>query len=180
MESLGVGMQDLVNMVLGSQNSGAVEQIAKQFNLDKQQTSNALEQLLPSLKKGIQHNTQQQGGLESLLGALSNSKNQEYVEQPKRLAEPQAVDNGNAILGHLLGSKETSRQVAEQASSKTGIDSGILKQILPLAANMLMGSLTKETNSQQSQQGFLQGLLDSDNDGSVLDDVAGMASKLFR
>ena len=173
-------MQDLINMVLGSQNSGAVEQIANKFNLDKQQTSNALEQLLPSLKQGMQQNTQQQGGLESLLGALSNSKNQQYIEQPERLAEPQAVDNGNAILGHLLGSKETSRQVAEQASTRTGIDSGILKQILPLAATMFMGSLTKETNAQSSQQGFLQGLLDSDNDGSVLDDVAGLAGKLFR
>ena len=173
-------MQDLVNMVLGSQNSGAVEQIAKQFNLDTQQTSNALEQLLPSLKQGMKHNTQQQGGLESRRGAMSNSGNQAYVEQPEKLAEPQAVDNGNAILGHLLGSKETSRQVAEQAATKTGIDSGILKQILPLAANMLMGSLTKQTNVEKEQQGFLQGFLDSDNDGSVLDDVAGMASKLFR
>ena len=173
-------MQDLINMVLGSQNSGAVEQIASKFNLDKQQATSALEQLLPSLKQGMQQNAQQQGGLESLLGALSNSQNQRYVEQPEVLAEPQAIDNGNAILGHLLGSKETSRQVAEQASSKTGIDSGILKQILPLAANVLMGSLTKETNTQSSQQGFLQGLLDSDNDGSMLDDIAGLAGKLFR
>lgn len=173
-------MQDLINMVLGSNNSGAVEQISKKFNLDAAQTTNALGQLLPSLKQGMQQNTQQQGGLESLLGDLSNSKNEQYVDQPERLAEPQAVDNGNAILGHLLGSKETSRQVAEQAASNTGIDSGILKQMLPLAASMFMGSLSKETNAQSSQQGFLQGMLDSDNDGSVLDNVAGLAGKLFR
>ena len=159
-------MQDLLNMVLGSQNSGAVDQIAKKFNLDNQQATNALQSLLPSLKQGMQQNTQQQGGLESLIGALSNSQNQAYVEQPERLAEPQAVDNGNAILGHLLGNKETSRQVAQQAATKTGLDSGILKQMLPLAANMFMGSLTKESNAQSGQQeGFLQGLLDSDNDG---------------
>ena len=45
---------------------------------------------------------------------------------------------------------------------------------------MFMGSLAKESNTGSNQQGFLQGMLDADNDGSVLDDVAGMASKLFR
>lgn len=173
-------MQDLINMVLGSSNSGAVEQIANKLNLNTQQTTSALEQILPALKQGMQKNTQQEGGLSSLIGALSSSQNQQYIENPQQLAEPQAVDNGNAILGHLLGSKETSRQVASQAASKTGIDSGILKQLLPLAANMFMGSLAKESNTGSNQEGFLQGMLDSDNDGSVLDDVAGMASKLFR
>lgn len=173
-------MQDLINMVLGSNNSGAVEQIGKKFNLDSVQTSNALQQLLPSLKQGMQQNMQKQGGMESLLGALSSSKNQAYVEQPEKLTEPQAVDNGNSILGHLLGSKENSRQVAEQAATNTGIDSSILKQMLPMAATMLMGSLSKETNTQSSQQGFLQGLIDTNDDGSMMDDVAGMASKLFR
>lgn len=173
-------MQDLINMVLGSNNHGAVEQIANQLNLDKQQTNSALEQILPALQQGMKQNVQNEGGLSSLLAALSSSQNQQYVDNPQQLAEPQAVDNGNAILGHLLGNKETSRQVASQAASKTGLDSGILKQLLPLAANMFMGSLAKESNTGSNQEGFLQGMLDADNDGSVLDDVAGMASKLFR
>lgn len=175
-------MQDLINMVLGSQSSGAVQQIASKFNLDESQANNALKELLPSLKQGIQSNVQQQGGLESLIGALSNGKNEQYIEQPEKLLAQDATTNGNAILGHLLGNKETSRQVAQQASNNTGIDSGIMKQILPIAATMLMGSLGKESNNQTNPQGLLQGLL-GDSDGSkdsLMGGLSGLAGKLIK
>ena len=64
------------------------------------------------------------------------------------LADPATRDDGNAILGHVFGSKEVSRQVAARASAKTGIDSSILKQMLPLVAAMAMGGLSKKEQAQ--------------------------------
>jgi hypothetical protein len=41
---------------------------------------------------------------------------------------------GNQILGHIFGSKERSRDVAAQASQQSGVDSSVLKKLLPIVA----------------------------------------------
>ena len=41
---------------------------------------------------------------------------------------------GNQILGHIFGSKDKSREVASQASEQSGVDSSILKKLLPIVA----------------------------------------------
>ena len=41
---------------------------------------------------------------------------------------------GNQILGHIFGSKDTSRDVAAQASQESGVDPSILKKLLPIVA----------------------------------------------
>lgn len=175
-------MQNLLEMVLGQQNQGAVEQVAKKLNIDAGDALKGLSSLLPALQGGMKKNISQQGGLESLLGALNSGRNQQYVEQPEMLGQQQAVDNGNSILGHLLGSKEVSRSVAANASQQTGLDSSVLKKLLPMAATMMMGSLGKQQQQEPMGQnpGLLESLLDSDGDGSMADDLLGMAGKLFR
>ncbi|NVJ68154.1 MAG: DUF937 domain-containing protein [Gammaproteobacteria bacterium] len=175
-------MGNLLEMVLGQQNSGAIGQIAKNLNLDAGDALKGLGSLLPALQGGMQRNVKQQGGLESLLEALNRNKNQQYVDQPELLGQPQAVDNGNSILGHIFGSKEVSRQVAQQASQQSGLDSSILKKMLPMAASVLMGSLGKEQARQPmgGNKNMIESLLDADSDGSMMDDLMGMAGKLFR
>ncbi len=174
-------MGNLLEMVLGQQNSGAIGQIAKNLNLDAGDALKGLGSLLPALQGGMKNNVAQ-GGLESLIGALTKNKNQQYIEQPEMLGQEQAIQNGNSILGHILGSKDASRQVAQQASAQTGLDSSILKKMLPMAATVLMGSLGKQNQQQPmaQNQGMLESLLDSDGDGSMMDDIMGMAGKLFR
>jgi hypothetical protein len=41
---------------------------------------------------------------------------------------------GNQILGHIFGSKDTSREVATQASQESGVDPSVLKKLLPIVA----------------------------------------------
>lgn len=56
--------------------------------------------------------------------------------------------------------------------------------MLPIVATMVMGSLSKKVIggnrgavNRSSSGGLLTSLLDGDNDGSVWDDVLGMAAK---
>jgi len=57
--------------------------------------------------------------------------------------------------------------------------------MLPMLATMAMGSLSKQTNqgaqlqSGGQQGGLLSSLLDSDNDGSSIDDVLNLAKRFF-
>jgi hypothetical protein len=84
--------------------------------------------------------------------------------------------------------------VANAVSKSSGMDLGSAMDILKVAAPVLMGLLGKETRQQQvtdqngignllsgllggeshQQESMVTRLLDADNDGSVIDDVAGM------
>lgn len=122
---------DLFNMILNAQNGGMVDKLAKNFGLGSSEAKNAIGQLLPALAKGIQNNASKQGGLDSLIAALQNGNHQKYLDKPELLNSSDTVTDGNKILGHILGSKDVSRNIAGHASAQTGIDTGILKKMLP-------------------------------------------------
>ena len=54
--------------------------------------------------------------------------------------------DGNKILGHILGSKDVSRNVAAAAANDTGIDADLIKKALPLVAALAMGAMSKKTS----------------------------------
>lgn len=146
------GLFDLLN---GAQAQPAQKQLGAQFGLDQNMTQMAMKALIPALSAGIKSNASKPGGLEGLLGALQNGQHSRYLDQPELLNQPQSRDEGNGILGHLLGSKDMSRNVTAQAAQKTGIDQGILKQMLPLLATMAMGSLSKKTQEPDIVTGLM-------------------------
>lgn len=171
---------NLLETLLQAQGGDAVRQVAGRFGLDESQASSAISALLPALTGGLQNNVQQ-GGLDSLLGALSSGQHDRFLEDPSTLASEDAVSEGNGILGHILGSKDMSRQVAHQAADQTGIAPALMKQMLPVVASMVMGALSKQqSQAAASPQGGLLGMLDLNKDGNVADDVIGLVGKLFR
>lgn len=183
---------NLIEMLMNSHGNAAVGELGSRFGLDESQTKAALQFLVPALSNGLQRNVASQGGVESLLGALSSGNHSQYLDNPQLLNDEEATQTGNGILGHLLGSKEASREVAANASAQTGIGSDILKQMLPLVATMVMGSLRKRSDdsgylerpgSPAQPEGFLSmltPLLDSNRDGRVADDVLGMIGRYMR
>ena len=59
--------------------------------------------------------------------------------------------------------------------------------MLPIVATMVMGSLSKQTGAEGRSAasgdgglGILSALLDADGDGSIADDLLGMAGKFFQ
>ncbi len=180
---------DLLQTVLNAQGGEAVAELGRTFGLDQGQAAAAVGQLLPALAAGLSRNTTQPGGLEGLIAALSGGSHDRYIDDPSTMADAASIREGNGILGHILGSKDVSREVASNAAARTGISSDILKQMLPLVATLAMGALSKQTaNSrlagpaaaQPGVLGMLAPLLDSNRDGSVADDVMGMLGKLMR
>jgi hypothetical protein len=179
---------NILETILSAQNGAAVRQMGQQVGLGEDQTMSALSALVPALAGGFQRNMQSSGGLESLLGALTGGQHARYVEDPSSLAG--ATADGNGILGHILGSKDVSRQVATRAAAQTGIDPAILKQMLPLVAAMMMGSMsqgqasaapgTASADPGSGLMSMLSPMLDQNRDGSIVDDVMGMLGKMGR
>jgi hypothetical protein len=180
---------NLLESILNAQGGGTVSQLANQFGLNEEQTNSAIQTLVPALAGGLNRNISN-GGLDDLLGALTRGQHQQYLEHPSALNTETAREEGNGILGHIFGSKDVSRQVAAQASAKTGISESILKKMLPVVASLAMASLSRRAlqGGQQTSPlaaasagggilGMLTPLLDRDRDGSVADDILG---SLFR
>lgn len=180
----------ILESIVGAGNGAAVDQLAAHFGLPREQTSDALATLMPALAAGLQKNMASQDGASSLVSALSSGHHEKYLENPSTLTEPSTREDGNAILGHVLGSKDVSRAVAARASEKTGVDTGILKQMLPMVAALTMGGLSRQTHAGsalnadgQAADGsiisMLEPLLDRNRDGSMVDDVVGMVGGLL-
>lgn len=176
---------NLLEMLMNAGGQGAVGQLGQRFGLDENQTMTAVQALLPALGAGIQRNVSNEGGVEGLLGALTGGNHGQYLDNPELLNSDETTADGNGILGHLLGSKEVSRQVASNASAQTGIGADVLKQMLPLVATMVMGGLSKQTQAQPEASsaegllGMLTPMLDSNRDGSAVDDVIGMIGRFM-
>lgn len=130
---------DIMDIIAQAQDGRALQALARKYDLDERQARAAVDELAPAVAAGIRRETQSPDELSGLLGALMSGKHQRYLEGDDKGIE----DDGNAILGHIFGSKDVSRAVAAQASTNTGVDTGTLKQMLPAVAAMVMGALGK-------------------------------------
>ncbi|MGE5243727.1 MAG: DUF937 domain-containing protein [Betaproteobacteria bacterium] len=183
---------NVLEAILGANNGEAVHQLGSQFGLSEDKANAALASLVPALAAGFQRNAASSGGLDSLLTALAAGGHARYVDDPTTLSQPDAVEEGNGILGHVFGSKEVSRQVATRAAAQTGIGADVLKQMLPMVAALMMGTLARQApstsvsapaagaTSGSSLINMLSSTLDRNRDGSMIDDVMGMLGALSR
>ena len=187
--SRGIGRYDilrhmnLLEMLNGANGGQSVAALAQQFGISEEQVQSVMGQLVPALASGAQNNIAQEGGLEGMLGALMGGNHSQYVDDPSTLAGAGAVEDGNGILGHLLGGKDESRALATQVAGATGLSSTLIKQMLPVVASMAMGAMAKHIGSGAGQGEPATGLaamLDFNHDGSAMDDVVGLLGKLFR
>lgn len=120
-----------------------IAEIGRQFGLNEAQTRAAFEQLAPVVAAGIRRNNQSDDGLANLLKALQAGNHSQYADNSSALGYDQVADDGNAILGHVFGSKDVSRGVANQAADLSGVSSAVLKKLLPVIAAVVMGQLAK-------------------------------------
>lgn len=178
-------MSNILDLLFADENKAALDEVQKNFNLSESETRTAVEGLIPALSRGLQKNTQESPGMDDLLDALRTGSHKQYMEKPNTLGSTDTVKEGNDILGHIFGDKKVSREVANRASKSSGLSSTVLKKMLPVVASLVMGALSKKvlgsgsgaTTSRSNSGGLLTSLLDSDRDGSIWDDVLGLAAR---
>jgi hypothetical protein len=152
-------MPTLFDMLNNADNGQAFDLLARQFNINRQQAELAVEALLPAFSQGLKRNASDPYGVGAFMSALASGNHAQYFEDASRAFSPEGVREGNGILGHLFGSKDLSRAVAQQAAQATGLGQDMLKQMLPVIAAMIMGGLFKQSTGQMqaSQAGGFGG-----------------------
>ncbi len=142
---------NLLNLVLQTAGPSIMQQLGSKVGLSQSQASTAVQFLMPVVSKAIAGNSVSPNGLSSLLGALTQGNHQQYVENPETLASDDTIADGNGILGHIFGSKHTSRAKAQEVADETGLPFDALKKALPLVASLAMGGLSKAQAQNQAQ-----------------------------
>ena len=133
---------DLLQQAHGGNGFGA---IGEQFGLDESQTAAAVQELAPVIAAGLRRNiAQSPENMVALVQALQNGNHEQYLDSGDAVQFGNVANEGNAILGHIFGSKDVSREVAMRAAGSSGIGASIMKQLLPVIASMVIGSLTKK------------------------------------
>jgi hypothetical protein len=189
---------------------GGLQSMARELGISETQAANGATALAPAILGGFKKQVQAQptglDGLGSLLSQLGGGGLMDDVLAP----QPTDVSRGNGVLGQIFGSKDVSRAVAQNAASRTGLDTGLLKKMLPMLAMMVAGYMAKRGNAGPAPQAvpgggglgnLLEGMLgqpgspaatpraaspglgsmlDMDGDGNPLDDILRMAGKAFQ
>lgn len=134
--------------MLAAQNGQAFEALSRHFGLSQQQAQAAVEAVLPAFSQGLKRNASDPYGLGTFLAALSSGQHANYFDNPANAFSPAGLADGNGVLGHLFGSKDLSRAVAQQASSLTGLGEAVIRQMLPAMAAIIMGGMFKQMTGQ--------------------------------
>lgn len=190
------GLLDLLNSPAGKQ---LISGVADQTGNSTDQTGSVLSMALPVLMGAMKKNTASPQGAEGLMNALSNNHDGSILDDLGGLfaggVDQSVMDDGAGILGHVLGGKQA--HVENALSQKSGLDAGSISTILKVAAPILLGYLGRQSRQQNvgdasglenvlgglmgggaaadTQQSLIESFLDSNGDGSILDDVASMA-----
>ena len=143
------------------QQTGAIQSMARELNIDEKTAQTGATALLPALVAGMGKQSAGSpglGGLGGLIGGLGGGGLLESVLG----GGPTDTGKGNDILGSIFGGKETSRGVASEVSAITGIDEGLLKKMLPILAMAVAGYMAKQaTGGSGAAGGGLGGVLGS-------------------
>ena len=129
--------------------AGGIESMAKDLGIPPAMAKQGAEALLPAILGGFKKQAQS-GGIEGLGGLLGQLGGGGLLDSVLG-SQPTPVAPGNEVLGQIFGSKDVSRTVAGQAATQTGLDSGLLKKMLPILAMMVAGYMAKQSG--QSGQG---------------------------
>jgi len=189
---------------------GGLQAIARELGVSESQAATGAEALLPAILGGFKKQTQSQpsglDGLGGLLGQLGGGGLLDQVLAP----QPTDLNPGNEVLGQIFGSRDVSRAVAQNASVRTGLDTTLLKKMLPMLAMVVAGMMAKQQGGAAEQPsqgggglgdllgsllgggqaggsasaggglGGLASMLDLNRDGNPLDDILKMIGKGVR
>ena len=172
---------NILDAIVNAQDGAAVQQLGSQVGLAPDQATAALSALMPALAGGFQRNIQSQGGLESLMAALSSGNHGQH-RQPheprrsigsdrwKRHSWAPVGEQGREPRGRQSGggANRTERRRPEtHAAARRHVDDG---RILEAAGPRVLTTAALG-GSGGGIAAMLTPFLDQNRDGSIIDDV---------
>jgi hypothetical protein len=199
---------NLTDLLQGQLSEDMLSQLSQQLGgVEKEKTAAAATGIMNVLVGGLAKNAAKPEGAQSLNNALERDHHESLLENMMGLlggkqeaVSNQRAANGSGIINHILGDRQSG--AIDMISKMSGLDQGKTSNLMTMLAPMLMGALgqqKKQNNlgaegiaglltqvvSQQKQSSgnptmdLAMRFLDSDGDGSVMDDVANIGMKFL-
>lgn len=194
----------IVDLVTSQLGPDGIRTLGDRFGLDPATTQRTIAAAVPLLTGGLSRNAAQPQGAAALHQAVTRDHDGSILDNLGGFLSQGDTGLGGAILGHVFGNRQGN--AADGLAKTAGVDAGTAGQILMMLAPLILGALGKLTrqrgldtggltdvlnNSHAQAQAqapsgmgaILGGLLDQNNDGSVMDDITrmggGMLGDLF-
>jgi hypothetical protein len=131
--------------ILDSAHEGeAIAMLGRELGLTPAQTKSAVEALLPAISTGLKQSTSTVDGLSRFFSVIGQQKTlYALYDDPETVLEPQGLSAGNDVLSVIFGSPDVSRAVVDQAQRFSGVDSGILKKLLPVLTGIVISGMMR-------------------------------------
>jgi hypothetical protein len=143
---------NVIESMLSSGNGAAVQQLGSQFGLDSSKVSSVLSAVAPVLAHGLKEKLSADPTGGGLLSSLTNGSLAKYADDPSTLSSPEAVQQGQSILGSLFGGGSALENVISAVAGKSGVSSGVIQSMLPVLASLVMGFLSKQAAGGNTSQ----------------------------
>jgi len=192
-------MAQLMDSITQSLGGDTMKQISRQLGTNESTTQAAIAAAVPLLLAGLARNSASPDGANALHGALAKDHDGSILDDLGGFLGTAQSGPGGGILRHVLGEREP---LAQQAVSKSsGLDAQRTAQLLLMLAPIVMamigrarrqnaldapgvaGMLGQEQEDLRQTQPGLMGLAtnlhDRKGDGSISDELGGIAGKLF-
>lgn len=179
-------------------NSNTISQISRTLGADESTTSNAVQTALPLLLGAMAQNSSTPEGGSSLLSALDKDHDGSLLNDLGGFLGGYDAGPGAGILGHVFGDRLGAAQ--NGVSQASGLDLGRTASLLMMLAPIVMGALgqsrrqgqidenslpevlggtARQTASNSPISDMISQMLDSNRDGSSLDDILRLAGGFF-
>ncbi|GAC69276.1 DUF937 domain-containing protein [Gordonia soli] len=133
-----------------------IADIAGRLGVDEATAQAAVEQAVPGLLTGLEHQTTDEGSAQQLAGALDKHTN-DLADGEIRLDEVDTAD-GSKIVGHIFGGRtDDVAHALSGAAPAAAVDPGLIKKLLPILAPIVLSYLTQKVLSGKGSGGAAGG-----------------------
>jgi len=184
-------MDDILGAILSQIDDNAFQTISEQVNASPEQTKNAVASAIPILMNALANNSSTEEGALALQNAVSRDHDGSILDNLGSFLKNPNLTDGAGILKHVLGNSQDN--VVNYISNDSGLSGSSVAKILQMVAPIVMGFLGKknsgsagggiigsilnsylntETSQAPQSQSVINQILDRNNDGNVVDDIA--------
>jgi hypothetical protein len=167
---------NLLETMLSAGDGSIVKQLAGQFGINSAQATSLVSTLLPALAGGLKERLGQ-GDSSGLLGLIGGGNLTKFADNPSSLATPGALEQGKSLVSSIFGSADLTHFVSTVAE-KAGVSSSVVTSMLPIAATLLGGLLSKSTTGGSSLTDAVDQVASAGHSG-ILGAVKSIAAKVF-
>ena len=168
-------MADFISEFMKTLGPTVTKELSSKMKIDPSTAQKLIPQIAPLILGGLKKQKDEQGGEARVDHILNKYGKADVLDDIAGLIGRGAKEkNPDPDLGGLLSG--SGLQAVSALSKQFNLKGDQIKQLIPMLAPLVLGSLSKKRDAGAGASGIAS-LLDSDGDGSILDDVAGFLMK---